>query len=316
MLRARKQDFISIVDAGKKIEALINNALKLKNEARSRSGHIKSRPFRGKQVAMIFEKHSTRTRVSFEVACDHLGCNAIFLGSGELQLGRGESIEDTGIVLSRYVDCIVYRAFEDAAVRRLAAAASVPVINALDDMEHPCQALADMMTIKEKFGKYRGLKMAYVGDGNNVCNSLMLACAMLGMNFTAACPHGYEPPQSISQLAASISMDTKCRMEIIEDPKLAVKGADAIYTDVWTSMGQEKEANEREKVFSAYQVNRELVSGAKPGAIVMHCLPAHRGQEITADVIDGQQSVVFEQAENRLHTEKAVLLWLLKGSTR
>lgn len=304
----RKRNFISITDATGHVEKLIESALMLKRN----SSKGRSRPLNGKQIALIFEKHSTRTRVSFEVACDQLGCNAIYLSSGEMQLGRGETIEDTARVLSRYVDCIVYRAYENKNMVALAEHSAVPVINALDNLEHPCQALADLMTIRERFGRFRGLKLTYVGDGNNVCNSLMLGSALVGMNFTAACPRGYEPPQQVSQQAASISIESKCRIELTDDPAAAVRGADIVYTDVWVSMGQEKEEKDRIARFSRYQVNSELLSLAKKNAIVMHCLPAHRGLEITDEVLEGKSSVVFDQAENRLHTEKALLLWILR----
>ena len=307
-----KHDFVSITDASGKLNSLLNKAIKLKTELKSSSGHIRTKPLKNKQLAMIFEKSSTRTRVSFEVAMNHLGGNALFLNSRDLQLGRGETISDTARVLSRYVDGIVYRAFENRVMKELASSATIPVINGLDDLEHPCQALADLMTIQEKFGRMKGLKLAYVGDGNNVCNSLMLASAMTGIHFIAATPPGYAPPQAISQLAASIALEHKSRVEIVTEPDAAAKNADILYTDVWTSMGQESEKKEREKIFGKFQINSRLLSQARKSAIVMHCLPAHRGLEITDDVIDGRNSVVFDQAENRLHAQKAVLLWLIR----
>jgi ornithine carbamoyltransferase len=307
-----KHDFISIADASGKLSSLLSRAVKLKSELKSNSGHLKTKPLRNRQLAMIFEKSSTRTRVSFEVAMNHLGGNALFLSARDLQLGRGETISDTAKVLSRYVDGIVYRAFANSMMKELAANASVPVINALDDLEHPCQALADLMTVQERFGRLKGLKLAYVGDGNNVCNSLMLGSAMAGMHFIAATPPGYAPPQGISQLAASIALEHKSRVEIVTEPEVAAKNADILYTDVWVSMGQESEKEERERIFSGFQINRRLLAQARRHAIVMHCLPAHRGMEITDEVIDGRNSVVFDQAENRLHAQKAVLLWLIR----
>lgn len=307
-----KKDFISITDAGSSLNSLIANAVKLKGELRKNSGHMRLKPLKNKNVAMIFEKSSTRTRVSFEVGVNQLGGNAIYLSSKDLQMGRGETVADTAKVLSRYVDCIVYRAFENRLVRELADNSSVPVINALDDLEHPCQILADLMTVKQKFGKLRGLKMAYVGDGNNVCHSLMLGAAMAGMNFIAATPHAYAPSEKIGQMAASISLENKCSVEVVTEPEIAVKKANVVYTDVWVSMGQEAEREEKEKLFSPYQVNSRLMSLADRKAIVMHCLPAHRGLEITDEVIDGPQSAVFDQAENRLHAQKSLLMWLMK----
>lgn len=306
-----KKDFISITDAGKSLDALIARAVRLKSELRQHRGHLISRPLKNRQLAMIFEKSSTRTRVSFEVAMSQLGGNAIFLNSKDIQLGRGETVGDTARVLSRYVDCIVYRANSNSLMNELASSSAVPVINALDDVEHPCQALADMMTVKEHFGRLKGLRFAYVGDGNNVCNSLMLASAMSGMHFIAATPKGYEPPQRISQLAASIAIENKSRIEVVNDPEVAARKANVLYTDVWVSMGQESEREEKEKLFQRYQINSSLLSLSDRRSIVMHCLPAHRGMEITDEVLDGERSAVMDQAENRLHTEKALLLWLL-----
>ena len=311
MKTAPKRDFISILDAGKSLQSLLNNAAKLKKELKQGTGHIKSRPLRNKQLAMIFEKSSTRTRISAEVAMNHLGGDSLYLNPKDMQLGRGETIADTGRVLSRYVDCIFYRSFDNGMMKELAKSASIPVINALDDVEHPCQALADLLTIRERFGKLKGVRLTYVGDGNNVCNSLMLASAMSGMHFVAATPKGYEPPQRISQLAASVGVETGSRIEIVNDPKAAAGRANVLYTDIWVSMGQEAEKEERERNFIPYQLNRKLLDLADRNAIVMHCLPAHRGLEISDDVIDSDQSVIFDQAENRLHSQKAILLWLI-----
>jgi ornithine carbamoyltransferase len=273
----------------------------------------------GRAVALIFEKPSTRTRVSFEVAISSMGGHAVVLSSSELQLGRGETIEDTGRVLSRYVDAIVLRTFEQERLEVLAGAASVPVVNSLSDFEHPCQCLADLMTIRERRGGLRGLVLTYLGDGNNVTHSLLLGGAKSGMTVRVATPPGFEPiPQVVhraTEIAAGtgggVAAGTGGGVEIGTDPKAAAQGADVLYTDVWASMGQEADVDERALVFPAYQLNQALVDAASDKVIVLHCLPAHRGQEITDEVIDGPRSAVWEQAENRLHTAKALLLWLL-----
>jgi len=306
-----KRDLISIVDVEKDLIALLELSQSLKN--RSMAGQI-SEPLKGKSLAMIFEKPSTRTRVSFEVAMTELGGHALYLSTADMQLGRGETIADTARVLSRYVDGIVYRAFRHQDMLELARNATVPVINALDDLEHPCQILADLLTAKEKRGELKGLKLAYVGDGNNVCNSLLLGCAIAGMSMTVGCPEDYGPDERILESAKRIATQYGGLIDVTEDPILAVKGADVVYTDVWVSMGAEKEKRRREKVFRDYQVNMELLAAAKSDCIVMHCLPAHRGKEITDEVVDGPQSVVFDQAENRLHAQKAVLVHLLGGA--
>lgn len=264
----------------------------------------------GQSVAMIFEKPSTRTRVSFEVGISELGAHPLALSGAELQLGRGETIEDTGRVLARYVHGIVVRTFEQDKVVRLAASADVPVVNALTDEEHPCQALADLLTIRQHFGTLKGRTLAYVGDGNNVAHSLMLAGAMAGMNVTVATPPGYEPRDSIIKAAHDLVTGGTV-IRVTGDPAAAVEGADAVYTDVWASMGQEDEAAARTKAFDGFMVDAALMAGAKPDAIVLHCLPAHRGEEISAEVLDGPQSAVWDQAENRLHVQKALLEWLL-----
>jgi ornithine carbamoyltransferase len=261
-------------------------------------------------VALIFEKASTRTRVSFEVAVDQLGGRPTTLTATDLQLGRGETIEDTGRVLSRYVDAIVLRTFEQERLEALAGAATVPVINALSDFEHPCQALADLLTIQERSGPLAGRVLAYVGDGNNVAHSLLLAGAKTGMTVRVAAPTGFEPIPQIVQRASEIAEETGGSVEVLADPQSAVKGARVVYTDVWASMGQEVESEERSLVFRPYQVNRALLDTAETDAIVLHCLPAHRGLEITDEVIDGPRSAVWDQAENRLHAQKALLLML------
>jgi len=302
-----KRDIISVRDIESDLDQILSMALDLK------SGKLKKEnALKGKTLAMIFEKPSTRTRVSFEVGMAQLGGHALYLSPRDLQIGRGETIADTAKVLSRYVDAIMYRAFSHEMMIELARNATVPVINGLDDLEHPCQIVADLLTVKEKKGKLKGIKMAYVGDGNNVCNSLLLGAAIVGMDFVAACPDGYKPNEKIVADAISIAKRNKCISMVISDPHDAVKNADVVYTDVWTSMGQEKEAEEREKVFAPYQVNSKLLANAKDDCIVMHCLPAHRGHEITDEVIDGDQSVVFDQAENRLHAQQAILLRVIR----
>jgi ornithine carbamoyltransferase len=265
----------------------------------------------GRSVALIFEKSSTRTRVSFEVGVAQLGGYPLALSKTDLQLGRGETIEDTGRVLARYVDAIVLRTFEQERLEMLASAASVPVVNSLSDFEHPCQALADMQTIRERLGDLSGRVLTYLGDGNNVTHSLLLAGAKAGMHVRAATPPGFEPIPMVVQRAAEIASETGGSVEVLNDPKVASEGAHVLYTDVWASMGQEAEADERALVFPAYQLNQDLVDLADDDVLVMHCLPAHRGQEITDDVIDGPRSVVWDQAENRLHSQKALLLVLL-----
>ncbi|MBM4237887.1 MAG: ornithine carbamoyltransferase [Euryarchaeota archaeon] len=302
-----KRDVISILDLKDDLREILDLASKLKNGKVKRENALK-----GRTLAMIFEKSSTRTRVSFEVGMAQLGGHALYLSPKDLQIGRGETISDTAKVLSRYVDCIMYRAFSHGAMLELAESATVPVINGLDDLEHPCQIVADLLTVKEHKGQFKGRRMAYVGDGNNVCNSLLLGAAIVGMDFAAGCPKGYEPDGEITSEARRIAKRAGCSSEVLGDPGEAVRGADVIYTDVWTSMGQESEAEKREKAFAPYQVNSALVKKAKRDCIVMHCLPAHRGMEITDEVIDGKKSVVFDQAENRLHAQKAILLSVIR----
>lgn len=281
------------------------------------SGKVKAHPgdvadaLRRRSVAMIFEKPSTRTRVSFEVAIASTGAHPVALSSQELQLGRGETIEDTGRVLSRYVDAIVLRTFEQERLELLAAAATVPVINALSDFEHPCQCLADLLTIREIKGELAGRTLTYLGDGNNVTHSLLLGGAKSGMHVRVATPPGFEPIPLIVQRATEIAEGTGGSVLLTNDPREAAAGADVLYTDVWASMGQEAESDERALVFPAFRLDQQKVDVARPDVTVLHCLPAHRGQEITDEVIDGPHSAVWDQAENRLHTQKALLLWLL-----
>ncbi|MCL4330481.1 MAG: ornithine carbamoyltransferase [Candidatus Thermoplasmatota archaeon] len=300
-----KRDIISVADMKEDFTSIIELAMKLKRGRYDSYDDTKNRV-----LALIFEKPSTRTRISFEVAMRQLGGHSIYLNPNDMQMGRGETISDTAKVLSRFVDVIAYRAFENANVRELALNASVPVINALDNKEHPVQMLADFMTILERKGRLKGLKLVYVGDGNNVANSLMIAGAITGVNVTIASPKGFEPKDEFVSKAKSLS--SSARIEVTNDASTAVADADVIYTDVWISMGEEKEKERKEKAFSGFQVNSALMRKADPAAMFLHCLPAHRGLEVSADVIDGGQSFVFDEAENRLHTEKALLLKLLK----
>ncbi len=303
-----KRDLISVLDVRDDIDEILNIALDLKLRWKKGEDY---QPLKNKSLGMIFEKPSTRTRVSFEVTMTHLGGHSLYLSPRDLQIGRGETIADTAKVLSRYVDAIMYRAFKHEVMVELARNATVPVINGLDDLEHPCQILADLLTIKEHKGNLKGLLLAYVGDGNNVCNSLLLGCALLGINMNIGCPAGYLPDEKIFENASKIAQENNAHLHLVSNPVEAVGNADVIYTDVWVSMGDEKEKESRENTFAPYQVNSELVKHAKSDCVVMHCLPAHRGLEITDEVIDGEQSIVLDQAENRLHAQKALLVRLL-----
>ena len=301
------RDFLSIDDlAPEELWHLLDEADAIKQDPQSFENRLA-----GKQVALIFEKPSTRTRVSFEAAVSSMGGHPIVLRGDELQLGRGETIEDTGMVLSRYVDAIVVRTFGQDRLERLADSASVPVINALSDFSHPCQCLADLQTLRAKKGDLANLALAYLGDGNNVAHSLMFGGIKLGMDVRIACPPGYEPYPQVLDRCREIAAETRARIIVTDVVAEAVIGADALYTDVWTSMGQEKESSQRSELFARYQLNEDVVSQAKNDVVVMHCLPAHRGEEITADVLDGPRSIVWDQAENRLHSQKALLAWLL-----
>jgi len=278
---------------------------------------IKARPDRyrgalgGRFLALIFEKPSLRTRVTFEVGIQSMGGGAIFLDHTGTRLGLRESIRDVAKNLERWVHAIVARVFEQRALEELAAHAAIPVINALSDRYHPCQALADFFTLEERFGNLRGLTIAYVGDGNNVCHSLLLAGARVGANVRVATPQGYEPDAVIVAEARRAARETRAKIEILRSPREAVAGAQAVYTDVWASMGQEEEAAAREKIFAPYQVNETLMAQAAPDGVFLHCLPAHRGLEVTDTVLDAPRSIVYDQAENRLHVQKAILLTLL-----
>ncbi|BAI62121.1 ornithine carbamoyltransferase [Methanocella paludicola SANAE] len=267
---------------------------------------------KNKSLVMIFEKSSTRTRVSFEVGMTDLGGHALYLDPGTTQIGRGETIADTAKILSRYAHCIMIRAKSHYMITEMAKNATIPVINGLDDHEHPCQVLADLMTIRERKGPLKGLKLAWIGDGNNVCNSLILASAMTGMKMVAACPKGYEPDKGVIEKARSMGGDIK----VLRNPKEAAKDADVLYTDVWVSMGDESEMERRYKDLRDYQINIGLVKLASKGCIVLHCLPAHRGQEITDEVINSENSAVFDEAENRLHAQKALLIKLIGNNAR
>ena len=262
----------------------------------------------------MFSKASTRTRVSFETGFHQLGGHAIYLSDRDSQIGRGEPIRDTARVLSRMVDGIMIRTFSNDSVIELADYASIPVINGLTDLLHPCQALTDLLTIEEQLGSLKGRKLVYVGDGNNMAHSLMYACAKVGMDMVCASPKGYQPDPTVLQQAQEDAAQTGCTISVEEDIAKAVKGADVLYTDVWTSMGQEAEREIRLKALHDYQINSELLKAANPGAIVLHCLPAHRGEEITEDVLEGPQSFVWDQAENRLHTQKAIMVLLMSDA--
>jgi len=304
-----KKDLLAITDlAPKDIAKILKRSAVLKKMQKKGKDH---QTLKGKSLGMIFEKSSTRTRVSFEVGMFQLGGQALFLSPVDLQIGRGETIADTARTLSRYLDGIMIRTFAQETVEELARFASVPVINGLTDLHHPCQALADLLTIQEKKKKLKGLTLAYVGDGNNVANSLIQACMKVGMHFAIACPRGYELDAALLGAAKIEGRKTGASVMVTNDPSRAVRNADVVYTDVWASMGQEAEHAKRLKAFRWYQIDGELMKAANKGALVMHCLPAHRGEEIAAEVIDGPQSVIFDQAENRLHVQKAVLDTLL-----
>ncbi|MWV46639.1 ornithine carbamoyltransferase [Paenibacillus sp. HJL G12] len=290
------------------IQYLLDLAVELKRK--QKNGEV-YQPLKGKTIGLIFEKSSTRTRVSFEVGAFQLGAHALFLSKNDIQLGRGEIISDTAQVLSRYLDGIMIRTFGHHNVVDLAEYASVPVINGLSDLAHPCQVLADFQTIYEQKGALKGLKLAYIGDGNNMAHSLMIGGAKLGVHVSIASPEGYEPDPEVVKQSREIAKQTGAEIVVTRSPQEAVKDADAIYTDVWASMGFEEEQKIREAAFKNYQVDEELVKGAKSDYLFMHCLPAHRGEEVSAGVIDGKNSVIFDQAENRLHAQKALMAALM-----
>lgn len=297
---------LSVTDIKDDVKYILDLASKIK------AGEVEDRPLEGKTLAMIFQKSSTRTRVSFDVGMYQLGGRAIFLSSNDLQMGRGEPISDTAKVLSRFVDGIMIRAIKHSDVEELAKHSDVPVINGLTDLEHPCQALADMLTIKEHLGDWEGKKICFVGDGNNVSNSLLLIAPLLGMDMSLACPKGYEPDENILKTAEEYAKENGTEITITDDIGVALENVDAVFTDVWVSMGDEAEKAKREHDFAPFQVNKDLMSLANDGAIFMHCLPAIRGQEVTSEVIDGPQSVIYDEAENRMHAQKAVLYYYMK----
>lgn len=304
-----KRDFIAVSDySPAELQGMLDLAVRLKEEWRAGG----NQPLlKNKVLGMIFQKPSLRTRVSFDMAMRHLGGDALYLSPNEIGLGQRESIADVARVMSGYVDAIMARVFAHEHVLELARWSSVPVINGLSDYNHPCQAMADALTIQEEFGSLKGLNVAFIGDGNNVAVSLMHICTKLGANFTIASPEGYDIVPKAVELAKQFAAESGSRLKFLRDPHEAVKDAHVIYTDTWTSMGQEAEAKQREAVFPPYQVNQQLVSEARPDVIVMHCLPAHRGQEITDEVADGPHSRLFPQAHNRLHAQKAILVELL-----
>lgn len=309
-MEQRKRHFLDIVDyTPEEIDRLLVVGQKLKEDRLRAFGAVS-----GKMLGLLFEKPSLRTRVSFDVGMQELGGHAIYLSPQEIGLGTRESIPDVARVISRFTDAVVIRTFAQETVEQFARWASICTINGLTDASHPCQALADILTIRQKFGHLEGINITYVGDGNNVIHSLMLAAAKMGANVAVAGPKGYEPDPKIVARAREDAARSGSRISITTDPLEGVEAADVIYTDVWTSMGQEAEYEKRLAIFQSYQVTKKLVARAKPGAIVMHDLPAHRGEEITDDVLDGEQSVVFDQAENRLHAQKAVLLMLMAPS--
>ena len=295
------------------IEKIIALTGKIKYEKKVKKG---DKPLTGKILAMIFEKPSLRTRVTFEVGMIQLGGNTIYLSSEDVQLGKREAVSDVAKNLSRWVDVIMIRTYHQEKIEIMARTANIPVINGLSDLEHPCQVLGDFFTILEKKKSFKNLKICFIGDGNNVCYSLMFAAAKLGVNISLAIPDSYRPEKKYINMAQKDALVSGSKIEFLKDPYQAVKDADVVYTDVWTSMGKEKERKKRIKDFKNYQVNRKLLEKAHKGFIVMHCLPAHRGEEITGEVIDGLHSVVFDQAENRLHVQKAILTLLMKSKIR
>jgi ornithine carbamoyltransferase len=302
-----KKDFLSILDLDSdELEGIIADAMRLK---RLKSEGVAHEYLRGKSLGMIFEKPSTRTRVSFEVGMSDLGGHALFLNPQDIQLGRGEEIRDTARVLSRYLDAVMVRAYSHATIEEFARYSTIPIINGLSDRLHPCQVLADIMTLRERFGDLRDLKLAWIGDGNNVCNSWILSTPLTGMEVVVASPPRYRPAAGVVERARAAGG----RVTIVTDPAEAVREADVLYTDIWVSMGNEDERAERLQAFQGYTIDSRLLELAVPGAPVMHCLPAHRGEEITDEVLEGPRSIVWDQAENRLHAQKALLVRLIRG---
>jgi ornithine carbamoyltransferase len=306
VVELKGRSFTRVADwSAEELLQVLDLADELKRKQHAREEH---RLLPGRTLGMIFQKPSTRTRVSFEVGIYQLGGMGLYLSAGDLQLGRGETIKDTAVVLSRYLDAIMIRTFAQADVEELAERASIPIINGLTDSSHPCQALADVMTIRERLGRFDGLKVVYLGDGNNVCASLMVACAKLGMEFVAATPESYRPPEE----AVRVARKAGGSVELTDDPRAAVAGADVLYTDVWASMGQDAEREQRLRDLAGYGIDAELVARAGDHAIVLHCLPAHYGEEITEDVLYGPRSAVWDEAENRLHAQKALMALVIR----
>ncbi|MFD1850922.1 ornithine carbamoyltransferase [Oceanobacillus bengalensis] len=303
------RDFLTLIDYTQdELSYLLDLADYIKKQKKK---GVAFEPLKGKTLGMIFEKSSTRTRVSFEAGIYQLGGLGIFLSSKDIQIGRGESISDTAQVLSGYLDGIMIRTFSQESVEELAKYASVPVINGLTDMYHPCQVLADLQTIKENKGVLKGVKVVYIGDGNNMAHSLMLGAAIMGMELTVASPKGYQPDVAVVEKAKTLAAKHGAKINVLDNPEEAVQDADVIYTDVWASMGQEAEQAKREVAFKGWQVGSKLLSQSKSDVSFMHCLPAHRGEEVATEVIDGKHSVVFQQAENRLHAQKALMTALM-----
>lgn len=301
-----KRDLISILDiSAGELDHLLDEAARMKVMRRERKPHA---CLAGKTLAMIFEKSSTRTRISFEVGMAELGGTALFLNAQDMQIGRGEEIRDTARVASRYVSGMVLRAYRHSTVEEFARYATIPVVNGLSDLEHPCQVLADIMTIQERFRKTEGIRVGWIGDGDNVCNSLVLSSTLTGMEVTVATPPGFQPPERVLEAARARGGKVK----VVREPEEAVRDAHVVVTDTWVSMGTEEERDARLQAFLGYTVTPGLMKLAAPDAVFMHCLPAHRGQEVTEDVIEGPQSVVFDEAENRLHAQKALLAFLLR----
>jgi ornithine carbamoyltransferase len=309
-----KKDLLTILDLTKQdIFAILQRAKELKADLKAGRPHL---TLQRKIMAMMFKKPSTRTRVSFQTGLFQMGGLALDLDMDDLQIGRGEPLRDTGRVLSRYVDIILIRTFNQKEVEDLAKYAAIPVINGLTDLFHPCQVLSDLFTIQEHMENLEKAIVAYVGDGNNVAHSLLIAAGVTGIDLRMACPKGHGPDQSIVDHVLGLADQSGGRIQILEDPEKAVSGANVIYTDVWISMGQEREAEEKRRLFSGFQINKYLLEMAQPNALIMHCLPAHRGEEITEDVLEGANSVVFDQAENRLHVQKAIVEILIKKNER
>ena len=306
-----KKDFLKLLDLTREdITLILDTADSLKAEWKAGKKHDFPQ---GKTLAMIFAKNSTRTRVSFETGIFQLGGQGIFLSSADSQLGRGEPIRDTARVLSRYCDCIMIRTYEQEEVEELAAYSTIPVINGLTDFAHPCQVISDIMTIREHKGRLAGLKACFIGDGNNMANSMIVGCLKCGMDVAAACPEGYLPDARVLDFAAGVA---DCGFVLTDSPEVAATGADVIFTDVWASMGQESEAEKRQKAFAGYRVDDAIMALANPGCMIQHCLPAHKGEEITEKVFEEHAQEIFDEAENRLHAQKAIMYLLMSNSSR